>query len=264
MGKIYYNSPYLAVQSSWLPFIISFALFSGTRRVVFWFHGKLSLIFVLIRLICVTVLSFIWWRDVIRESLLGYHTSKLELGFRSSIILFITSEVFFFISFFWAYYDGRLSPSVDIGLSWPPVGIYPLSVYSVPLLNTIILLSSGVSITWSHHSLLINHFSNIIISLFLTLLLGVYFLFLQYCEYMETSFRITDGIYGRTFFIRTGFHGIHVIVGSTILFYTLLLCLKGLLTFNHHFSFEATAWYWHFVDVVWLFLYISIYWWGRL
>lgn len=181
---------------------------------------------------------------------MGYHTSKLELGFRSSMILFIRSEVLFFVSFFWAYYDGSLSPRIDVGLSWPPKGIYPLSVYSVPLLNTVILLSSGVSITWSHHSLMINDYSSIVVSLAITLGLGIYFLYLQYTEYIETSFRITDGIYGRTFFIRTGFHGVHVIVGSTMLLYTLLLTLAGVLTFNHHFSFEATAWYWHFVDVV--------------
>lgn len=114
-------------------------------------------------------------------------------------------------------------------------------MYSVPLLNTVILLSSGVSITWSHHSLIINNFNSIFISLFLTLSLGVYFLFLQYTEYMETSFSITDGIYGRTFFMATGFHGVHVLVGSTILFYTLLITIFGILTFNHHFTFEATA-----------------------
>lgn len=148
---------------------------------------------------------------------MGYHTSKLELGFRSSMILFIRSEVLFFVSFFWAYYDGSLSPRIDVGLSWPPKGIYPLSVYSVPLLNTVILLSSGVSITWSHHSLMINDYSSIVVSLAITLGLGIYFLYLQYTEYIETSFRITDGIYGRTFFIRTGFHGVHVIVGSTML-----------------------------------------------
>lgn len=264
MGKIYFNSPYLTVQSSWLPILLGFALFSMTRRVVFWFHMKLDLFVVILRVLSVTVIAFMWWRDVIRERLLGYHTSKLELGFRSSMILFISSEVFFFISFFWAYYDGSLSPSIDIGLSWPPKGIYPLSVYSVPLLNTVILLSSGVSITWSHHSLLINKYVPIVVSLFITLALGVYFLYLQYTEYCETSFTITDGIYGSTFFIRTGFHGVHVIVGSTILFYTLLLTVWGVLTFNHHFTFEATAWYWHFVDVVWLFLYVSIYWWGSL
>ena len=264
MSKFAYNSPYLAVQSSWLPILVRMRLFSLIFSVVLWFHGKLRVIYVIVALSLVTLISFIWWRDVIRESLLGYHTAKLELGFRSAMIFFISSEVFFFLSFFWAYYDGRISPSVDIGLSWPPKGIYPLRVYSVPLLNTVILLSSGVSITWAHHSLLMNDFNGIVFSMSLTLLLGVYFLSLQYAEYMETSFRITDGIYGRTFFMATGFHGIHVIVGSIIIFYSLILSIFGVLTYNHHFSFEATAWYWHFVDVVWLFLYISIYWWGSL
>lgn len=264
MNKYAQSSPYIPVQSSWFPFLVSMALFSLTLSTVLWFHGKLGLVYVLLPLALVIFISFRWWRDVIRESILGYHTSKLELGFRSAMVLFIASEVFFFLSFFWAYYDGRLSPSVDIGLSWPPKGIYPLRMYSVPLLNTVILLSSGVSITWAHHSLLINDYNSMLISMGLTFGLGVYFLVLQYGEYMETSFRITDGIYGRTFFMATGFHGIHVIVGSAIILYTIILSLLGVLTFNHHFSFEATAWYWHFVDVVWLFLYISIYWWGSL
>lgn len=219
------------------------ALFSLTFRVVIWFHGKLGIFYALSSLGLVVLVSFSWWRDVIRESLLGYHTSKLELGFRSAILLFIASEVFFFVSFFWAYYDGSLSPRVDIGLLWPPQGIYPLSIYSVPLLNTVILLSSGVSITWAHHRLLINDFNSMVLSIRLTFLLGCYFLALQYHEYIETSFNITDGIYGRTFFIATGFHGIHVIVGSAMILYTLILSVLGVLTFNHHFSFEATAWY---------------------
>lgn len=264
MSKFAQNSPYLAVQSRWLPFLVSLALFSLTFSGVLWFHGKLSVGYVLVSLSLVAIIAFLWWRDVIRESLLGYHTAKLELGFRSAIVLFISSEVFFFLSFFWAYYDGSISPAIDIGLSWPPKGIYPLRVYSVPLLNTVILLSSGVSITWSHHALLINDYNGILISLILTVVLGAYFLMLQYEEYIETSFSITDGIYGRTFFMATGFHGVHVMVGSLIIAYVIILAISGILVYNHHFSFEATAWYWHFVDVVWLFLYISIYWWGSL
>lgn len=207
---------------------------------------------------------FFWWRDVLREGNLGFHTSKLELSFRLGMLLFILSEVIFFVSFFWAFYDSSLSPVVEIGLVWPPKGILPLRVYGVPLLNTIILLSSGVSVTWAHHALINNLYIRFMFSLSFTVLLGVFFLRKQYEEYAESAFSLSDGVYGSTFFVRTGFHGIHVMVGSLILLFSLLNAWFCCFSFNHHFIFEASAWYWHFVDVVWLFLYVSIYWWGRL
>lgn len=179
-------------------------------------------------------------------------------------MFFILSEVFFFVSFFWAFYDASLSPRVELGINWPPKGIVPLAFYSVPLLNTVILLSSGVSVTWAHHALIENYFNKVVFSLLITVVLGVYFLYIQWVEYNESQFCLSDGVYGSTFFIATGFHGMHVIVGTTFLFYVLKSLLQSHLIFNHHFSFEAAAWYWHFVDVVWLFLFVSIYWWGRL
>lgn len=257
-------TPFLGLQASIWPLLVSLSLMAVTLLGVLYMHLKVSLSILVFGVLTLGFISFLWWKDVIRESVLGFHTSKLQLSFRMGIMLFILSEVFFFVSFFWAFYDASLSPSVELGLNWPPKGILPLSVYSVPLLNTVILLSSGVTVTWSHHSLVSNDFTSSVDTLFSTVLLGVYFLYLQYAEYRETSFSIADGIYGTTFFISTGFHGIHVIVGTTFLFYVLLHIIWGLLTFNHHFMFEAAAWYWHFVDVVWLFLYVSIYWWGTI
>lgn len=257
-------SPYLAVQARFWPFYVRFSLLRLTFGVVIWFHGKLRVYYVLLSLVPVLLVSFMWWRDVVRERLVGYHTSKLEFGFRLAILFFILSEVFFFVSFFWAFYDSRVSPTIELGISWPPKGISPLDTYSIPLLNTVILLSSGVSVTWSHHSLINNSYSDILLSLTITVILGVYFLFMQYEEYCESQFSISDGAYGSTFFMRTGFHGIHVILGTSMLFYTLVSSLRGLLLYNHHFMFEASAWYWHFVDVVWLFLFVSVYWWGSL
>jgi cytochrome c oxidase subunit 3 len=151
-----------------------------------------------------------------------------------------------------------------LGLNWPPLGIVPLSVYSVPLLNTVILLTRGITVTWAHHALINNFFLKTLVRLFFTILLGIYFLYMQWIEYNETPFSFADGIYGRTFFIATGFHGIHVLVGTTFLIYVFVLLITAKLLHNHHFSFEAAAWYWHFVDVVWLFLFISIYYWGSL
>ena len=257
-------SPYLPVQASFWPLFLSFSLLSLTFTAVIWFHGKISVAFSLAGLLAVLAISLLWWRDVVRESLVGYHTSTLEFGFRLSVLLFILSEVFFFVSFFWAFYDRRVSPTIELGITWPPRGIVPLDTYSIPLLNTVILLSSGVSVTWSHHSLINNNYTSMVVRLFITVGLGLYFLSIQYEEYVESQFSISDGSYGSTFFISTGFHGVHVIVGTSILLYTFISSLRGIFLHNHHFMFEASAWYWHFVDVVWLFLFIRVYWWGSL
>lgn len=259
-----FKSPFLAVQTSFWPFILSFSVFSLLFNTVLWINLKSSFFPLVFSFLCVLSILLLWWKDFLRESLIGFHTHKLELCLRIAMLLFILSEVFFFVSFFWAFFDGSLSPTIDVGMVWPPKGIAPLSFYSVPLLNTIILLTRGVTVTWAHHALMSNSFSRTFISLLITVVLGVYFLLMQWVEYNEASFSISDGIYGRTFFIATGFHGIHVIIGTCFLFYVFVVLSQGKLLYNHHFSFEAAAWYWHFVDVVWLFLFIRIYWWGRL
>lgn len=259
-----FKSPFLAVQRSFWPFLVSLVLFSLIRNLVLWFHLKLSFTIVLFPGILLVTTRFLWWKDLNRERIIGYHTHKLEVSLRVAILLFILSEVFFFVSFFWAFYDASLSPTIDVGMMWPPKGIVTLSVYSVPLLNTIILLTRGITVTWAHHSIINNYFNKSVFRLGITVILGVYFLFIQWVEYNEAQFSIADGVYGSTFFMATGFHGMHVIVGTIFLFYVLLNLLDCKLLYNHHFSFEAAAWYWHFVDVVWLILFVSIYWWGSL
>jgi cytochrome c oxidase subunit 3 len=214
-------------------------------------------------LIAVSLISFLWWRDVVRESTFqGHHSSFVVSGLKAGFVLFIISEVCFFFSFFWAYFHRRLAPTPEIGSVWPPVGIITLSPFSVPFLNTSVLLLSGVRVTWTHHSLEAGNKTRALQGLFITLALGFYFLWLQYGEYIETSFSIADSCYGSTFFIATGFHGIHVIVGASFL----TVCFLRILTYHfdrgHHLGFLAAAWYWHFVDVVWLFLFVRIYWWG--
>ena len=258
------TSPFLAVQTSFWPFLVSLRLFSLMSNFLLYFHFKVSLSTVLFSLFFVILVSFLWWKDLVRERILGYHTHKLESCLRVGVLLFILSEVFFFVSFFWAFYDASLSPVAEIGLSWPPLGVSPLSVYSVPLLNTVILLTRGLSVTWAHHSIINNNFLKTFFGLLSTILLGVYFLYMQYVEYAEAAFSFSDGVYGRTFFLATGFHGMHVLIGTLFLSYVLFLLLASKLLRCHHFSFEAAAWYWHFVDVVWLFLFISVYWWGSI
>jgi len=231
---------------------------------VSWFHlNSIFLFFIGIILLLIVIIQ--WWRDIRREGAIqGLHTSIVELGLRWGIALFIISEIFFFLRFFWAFFHRRLSPNIEIGSIWPPFGIKVFNPFQVPLLNTVILLSSGIRVTWAHHSLLIGNYSQTKIGLRITILLGIYFSILQILEYFEASFTFADRIYGSTFFIATGFHGLHVIIGTLFLIVILMRHIKWEFRKDHHFGFEAAAWYWHFVDVVWLFLYIIIYWWGRM
>lgn len=233
-----------------------------TSGLIIWFHYN-SISLLTLGLTTNILTMYQWWRDVVREGTFqGHHTPTVQKGLRYGIILFIVSEVFFFAGFFWAFYHSSLAPTPELGGCWPPTGIIPLNPLEVPLLNTSVLLASGVSITWAHHSLIEGNRKHILQALFITISLGVYFTLLQASEYYETSFTISDGVYGSTFFMATGFHGLHVIIGSTFLIVCFMRQLHYHFTSNHHFGFEAAAWYWHFVDVVWLFLYVSIYWWG--
>ena len=235
-----------------------------------------------------------WWRDVTRESLIGENTSGVvRIGLRYGMVLFILSEVMFFVAWFWAFFAGALYPDAAapillsdgtqmlnaeglpaylqndgkfhaLGGEWPPAGVDPLSPWGLPLVNTIILLLSGTTVTWAHHALQIGDKSGFKIGLIVTVVLGVIFSFFQVIEYYEALafdlFAFNNGsIYGSSFFMATGFHGFHVFVGTIFLAVCLFRGLKGQFTPERHFGFECAAWYWHFVDVVWLFLFAAIY-----
>nr|AXS65905.1 cytochrome c oxidase subunit 3 [Tenebrionoidea sp. 15 KM-2017] len=256
------NHPYHLVDVSPWPILGSLSALIMMTGIIKWFHLFAPNLLVL-GMIMMMLIMYQWWRDIVRESTFqGHHTFTVTMGLRWGMILFITSEVFFFISFFWGFFHSSLSPSIDIGMIWPPKGIQPFNPTQIPLLNTLILLTSGLTVTWAHHSLMENNYKQALNSLMLTVLLGIYFTLLQAFEYMESPFTIADSVYGSSFFMATGFHGIHVIIGTTFLMICLLRHIKNHFSSTHHFGFEASAWYWHFVDVVWLFLYISIYWWG--
>nr|AXS65202.1 cytochrome c oxidase subunit 3 [Cleridae sp. 3 KM-2017] len=256
------NHPFHLVDYSPWPLLGALSAMTVMMGLIKWFHQfNNNLLF--LGFIIMILIMYQWWRDIVREGTFqGLHTFKVTIGLRWGMILFITSEVFFFISFFWGFFHNSLSPTIELGMNWPPLGIKTFNPIQIPLLNTLILLTSGLTVTWAHHSLMENNYSQTTQGLLLTVILGFYFTLLQAYEYYEASFSISDAIYGSSFFMATGFHGIHVIIGTTFL----LICLMRH-SFNHyssihHFGFEAAAWYWHFVDVVWLFLYISIYWWG--
>jgi cytochrome c oxidase subunit 3 len=211
---------------------------------------------------------YVWWRDVVRESRTpGLHKLVTQIGMRYGMALFISSEVMFFVSFFWAYFNFFFYPS-HMGYAhapvWPPQHITTIDPFAVPLFNTMVLLLSGTTITWAHHALLENDRRGMIQGLGVTVLLGITFLCGQGYEYTHSPFNFYHGgIFPSVFFIATGFHGFHVIVGTTFLAVNFFRAIKGQFSVKRHFGFEAAAWYWHFVDVVWLFLFVCIYYFGR-
>ena len=256
------RQPFHLVEFSPWPLTGSIGALILTIGLTSWFHFN-SIFCLIIRLLIILLTIIQWWRDIIRErTYIGFHTNLVTIGLQAGIILFIISEILFFFAFFWAFFHRRLAPTPDLGCKWPPTGIYPINPFSIPLLNTVVLLSRGVTVTWAHHRIIEGSYKNSIFALIFTIILGIYFTFLQASEYYETSFSISDRVYGATFFIATGFHGLHVLIGSTFLFICFLRIIIKHFSINHHFGFEAAAWYWHFVDIVWIFLYICIYWWG--
>nr|UCP07155.1 cytochrome c oxidase subunit III [Orthomeria smaragdinum] len=257
------NHPFHLVEMSPWPLMSAIATMIMMLSLIKMFN-MMTLNMIVITMLMTLLTMIQWWRDIIRESTLqGYHTNVVIKGLKWGMILFILSEVFFFISFFWTFFHMSLSPASQIGMNWPPMNIIPFNPMQIPLLNTIILLTSGVTITWSHHSMLNNNFSEMNQSLTITVMLGIYFTMLQMYEYIEAPFTINDSVYGATFFMATGFHGLHVMIGTSFIIVCMIRQLDLQFSNKHHMGFEAATWYWHFVDVVWLFLYISIYWWGN-
>jgi cytochrome c oxidase subunit III len=212
-----------------------------------------------------------WWRDVAREATYdGYHSRVVQISHRYGMILFIASEVMFFVAWFWAYFNSALFPAdmhqatreALFGGVWPPKGIETFDPWHLPLLNTLILLTSGTTVTWAHHALLENDREGLKWGLILTIVLGLAFTCVQAYEYSHAAFAFKGNIYGATFFMATGFHGAHVIIGTTFLIVCLIRAYLGHFTPTQHLGFEFAAWYWHFVDVVWIFLFVCIYVWG--
>ena len=212
--------------------------------------------------ITVFTTMYFWWRDVVRESRTpGLHTPVVRIGLRYGMILFISSEVMFFVAFFWAFFNSRflVNPSIH---QWPPANIQPMEAWGIPFLNTLILLSSGLAVNWAHHSLRIGDRGGLKKGLALAVVLGFTFLSLQAYEYGHAAFSFHEGIFPSVFYMATGFHGFHVFVGACFLSVNFFRAVRGDFTPEQHVGFEAAAWYWHFVDVVWIFLFVWVYWFG--
>jgi cytochrome c oxidase subunit 3 len=227
-------------------------------------HGFSNAIYLLYIAITSLILSMtFWWRDVISEgTYIGNHTLAVQRGLNMGVALFIISEALFFLGIFWAYFHSALSPTIEMGGLWPPLGVQSINAFELPLLNTILLLSSGVTITYAHHSLIKGDRNSSLTGVVATIVLAVVFTLFQGVEYTVSSFTLSDGAYGSCFYFGTGFHGLHVIIGTAFITVGLFRILSYHVTDNHHLGFEASILYWHFVDIVWIFLYISVYYWG--
>ena len=258
------NHPFHLVSPSPWPLFTSLSLFSLATSGALAMHSFSSSykIFHLSLLLVVFSMSF-WFRDIISEgTFLGNHTLAVQKGLNLGVILFIVSEALFFMAIFWAFFHSALTPTVELGAQWPPLGIEPVNPFELPLLNTVILLSSGATVTYAHHSLIQGKREGGYYGSLATILLAIIFTAFQAVEYSVSSFTISDGAFGTCFFFGTGFHGIHVMVGTAFLSVAMWRLIAYHLTDNHHLGFEAGILYWHFVDVVWLFLYVSVYYWG--
>lgn len=251
--------PYHLVDPSPWPLIGSISVGMTAFGAVLYFHNDIWWVLA-IGLGLVVFTMFSWWRDVIQEATKGgHHNEIVQMGLRYGMALFIASEVLFFASFFWAYFAAAFYPSEAIGGVWPPASIQTFDPFDLPLLNTLILLMSGVTVTWAHHALREGDRQGTLAGLALTVLLGVTFTAVQAIEYSHAAFSFGENVYSSTFFMATGFHGFHVIVGTIFLAVCFFRARAGHFTPTHHVGFEAAAWYWHFVDVVWLFLFVFVY-----
>ena len=259
------TTPFHIVRPSIWPILSSFFVFALFLYLIIFFHYSYELSG---NVICLGIFFLVWsvgswWFDICIEGYRGgYHTKKVREGLRIAMALFIVSEFMFFFSFFWAFFTSSLAPVYNIGGVWPPQGINLISPWGVPLLNTFILLTSGATVTKSHHAIRLNNSFDCFVNMELTLLLATLFTKLQLMEYTESSFNISDSVYGSIFYIMTGFHGLHVFIGTSFLFVCFIRYMYGHFSSIYHFGFEAAIWYWHFVDVVWIFLFICLYWWG--
>lgn len=259
------------VPASGYPFCLSGFLFNFLYGLVLYFNGygyySFDGLMSITGLVLMVITIFCWLDDIVIESYQRQaHSDAVRRGLRMGMVLFIVSEVMFFFSFFWAYFHVALSPSMFIGCTWPPTGLTTFFSYGIPLVNTVLLVTSGAFLTASHYNLicgtLTSSLDSVLFRLYGSIMWGVVFLVFQLYEYLHLSFNINDSVYGSCFFMLTGFHGFHVFLGlcmlSTVTWYT----ADGVYNYKQHTGFECAAWYWHFVDVVWLFLFVFVYIWG--
>ena len=266
------NPDYHILEPSILPFLGAVSGFIMLFGAVLWMQGMTWIMFAM-GFVGVCYVMFAWWAEVVKESNIGDHTPVVSIGLRYGVIMFIASEVMFFSAWFWSFFKHAIYPMADVATKttataygadgvWPPAGIETFDPWHLPLINTLILLTSGCAATWAHHAVLEDDREGLKMGLLIAVLLGVLFTITQAYEYGHAAFSFDGNIYGANFFMATGFHGFHVVVGTIFLAVCYLRALKGHFSSEKHIGFEAAVWYWHFVDVVWLFLFAAVYIWG--
>lgn len=262
------NHDYHLVDPSPWPFLAAWSTFIMAAGFIFFLHDIGSGLIPLFGLLLVLAMAYFWWSDIVNEAeYKGDHTPVVQLHMRYGVFMFILSEVMFFVAWFWAYFDAALFPDELIqelrieytGGQWPPLSVRTFDAWDLPFINTLVLLLSGFAVTWAHHALIHDNRKTVIAGLSGAVILGMIFTVLQYIEYGHATFDFDGGLYPSVFYMATGFHGFHVIIGTICLFVMLVRTIKGHFKPDHHFGFEAAAWYWHFVDVVWIFLFVFIY-----
>lgn len=250
------------VETSPWPISTALSLYIFMNSIVLVLQGGSNIPLVIALLALVSSMT-LWWKDVIIESTYqGHHTSTVVNGIRMGFMLFIITELFLFVTIFWTQLHSALVPDIQLGSIWPPMGIEGMNPFGIPLLNTFLLLSSGASVTWAHYSLLNSNKNETIISLALTIIYATVFTLLQIYEYYYASFTFVDAVYGCTFYSATGLHALHVMIGNIFLIIAFIRIIKNHFTDTHHLGFELGIIYWHFVDLVWLALFIVFYYWG--
>ena len=261
------NHDYHILQPSIWPLFGALSAFVLLFGSVTYFHNANNPWVMLVGFVMVLYTMFAWWSEVVDESHVGDHTPVVMIGLRYGVIMFIMSEVMFFVAWFWSFFKHALYPMTDgspiVDGVWPPVGIETFDPWHLPLINTLILLCSGCLATWAHHAIAHDDDRDALKKgLWGAVILGIIFTIFQAYEYSHAAFDFSGNIYGANFFMATGFHGFHVVIGTIFLAVCLIRAYKGHFTPERHIGFEAAAWYWHFVDVVWLFLFAAIYVWG--
>jgi cytochrome c oxidase subunit 3 len=261
-GKTAHNY-HLVTPSPWPLLTAQATLFAAISGIAFTRFYSNSLEMFQISVCILVITAGFWWKDVIRESTYeGNHISRVQAGIKLAFILFIISEIMFFFAFFWSFFHSSISATIEIGTLWPPKGIVVFDIKFVPFLNTLILASSGCTITWAHHAITSGNKEEAIKGLRYTIILAVIFTLGQAIEYIDAEFTISDSVFGSVFFMTTGFHGFHVFIGTCFLIVNFIRLKKNNFTVEHHLGFELGAWYWHFVDTVWLLLFVLYYGWG--
>lgn len=255
-----YKHPYHIVDVSPWPILLSFTMLSFAFTVVKWLNFLNPFIYIQVALIL--LVAFQWWRDVIREAKAGYHTQKVQKGILIGFLLFLISEIMLFASFFWAFFHSSLAPSIELGVQWPPLGINTVNPWAIPLLGSTVLVASGFILTIAHHAFISGNKTLALWMTAFTVIFGALFLYLQYNEYLYGEVTISDSVYGSVFYMTTGLHALHVIVGVLFLFISYLRILFDHFSTEHHLGFEFAIYYWHLVDVVWLLVFVIYYWWG--